>query len=159
LFFSIPKIDPLKANIEQFKKYYYQFCLVVLGFMFVIYLQSILWNLYIMISFSLTMPILLGLLFIYLGSFLRKTKQSWFIGIRTPWTMSNEQVWKETHELGAKLFMASGVVSILSVFLQPFGMLIPVAMVLGSSMALVVYSYLAYARIEKAGGNAKKNRK
>jgi uncharacterized membrane protein len=149
LFFVIPRIDPLGKNIMQFRKEYFRFCIVLLAFMFIVYLQSILWNTYIMVSFSLTMPVLLGLLFIYLGSFLSKTKQSWFIGIRTPWTMSNAEVWDETHRLGGSLFQATGIVSIVSVLLPPFGMLLPVAMVVGSAVALVVYSYLAYVRIEK----------
>lgn len=159
VFLLIPIIDPLRANIEQFKKDYYRFCIAVLVFFFIIFIQSILWNLGTQISFSLTIPILLGLLFIYIGEFFKKTKQSWLIGIRTPWTMSSPEVWEKTHQLGAVLFEICGIVMILSVLFQPYGLLIPIAMILLSAVALVVYSYVEYDILMKGKTMKKGGRK
>ena len=120
-------------------------------FLLVVYAQSVLWNLGKEISFSLTMPFLFGALFIYIGFFLEKTKQNWFIGIRTPWTLSSPEVWEKTHKLGGKLFKAAGVLSVLSVFFPAYAFLVVIALVIASAIATVIYSYLVYARLAKKG--------
>ena len=56
LFLGLPKIDPLKANIEQFRTQYETFIIIIVVFMLLIHLQVILWNLGVRISFNLTMP-------------------------------------------------------------------------------------------------------
>jgi uncharacterized membrane protein len=47
-----------------------------------------------------------------IGNFLGKTRSNWFMGIRTPWTMSSELSWTKTHRLGGRLFLAAGLLSI-----------------------------------------------
>ena len=42
----------------------------------------------------------LGVLFYGIGVLMGKARLSWFAGIRTPWTLSNEEVWDRTHEMG-----------------------------------------------------------
>ncbi len=150
LFFLIPVIDPLRANIDKFRKDYFRFCIAVLAFFFIVYAQTLLWNLGTQVSFSLTIPVLVGLLFIYMGAFfLKKTRQSWFIGIRTPWTLSSPEVWEKTHRLGATLFEIFGVMMILSVFFLPYGLFAAIAMLVVFLVALVVYSYFAYEDLKK----------
>lgn len=39
-----------------------------------------------------------------LGALLPHTERNWFMGIRTPWTISNDIVWNKTHKLGSRLF-------------------------------------------------------
>jgi uncharacterized membrane protein len=93
----------------------------------------------------------IGVLFIFIGVLMRKAKRNFFIGIRTPWTLSSDRVWDETHRIGAILFMASGALAILGGF---FGgmiafwlMFVPL---IGSSVFLIVYSYVLYRREIKA---------
>jgi len=142
VFLAIPRIDPLSANIN--KKDYHGFILVVILFLFLVHIQTLLWNLGTEISFSLTMPLLLGGLFFYLGGFLGKAKRNWFIGIRTPWTMSSDAVWEKTHRLGGWLFKVVGVLAILSILLPANGILVVIALMIGAAIATVVYSYLVY---------------
>jgi uncharacterized membrane protein len=93
----------------------------------------------------------MGVLFIGVGYMLRKAKRNFFIGIRTPWTLSSDRVWDKTHQLGSILFMAAGVFAIIGGF---FGgmmafwlMFVPL---IGSSLFLVVYSYVLYRNETKA---------
>ena len=51
-----------------------------------------------------------GLMLMVMGNFLGKTRSNFFIGIRTPWTLSSDDVWRKTHRLGGKLFMAAGAI-------------------------------------------------
>lgn len=146
IFISIPRIDPLKANIEKFRKYYNVFIIIFFIFMFSIYSQVILWNLEIKISPNATIPIGLGLLFFYTGILCENSKQNWFIGIRTPWTLSSERVWEKTHKLGGKLFKIAGFSALFGAFFQSYALffiLVPAILV---SIYSIIYSYLEYQK-------------
>ena len=109
LFILILRIDPLKENIEKFKKYYDGFIILFFIFMLTIYFQVILWNLGIKIGPNVILPVGLGVLFFYVGILCENAKQNWFIGIRTPWTLSSEKVWDKTHKIVGKLFKIAGI--------------------------------------------------
>jgi len=148
LFLVIPSIDPLKANIAQFRETFNLFVAFIVGFMLYIHMLTLLWNLgYTNIGIGKAMLPAMGLLFILIGSMLRKAKRNWFIGIRTPWTLSSDTVWDKTHQLGGILFMASGVLAFVGGLFGgrvAFWMLmIPL---MGSTLFLFVYSYLLYQR-------------
>jgi len=143
---SVPKIDPLKANIMQFIKYYYGLIVVVLVFMLVVHTQVTLWSLGYVISPNIVFPISIGVLFIYIGALLNKAKRNWFVGIRTPWTLSSDTVWAKTHKIGGRLFILAGLVSILGVLLPEYAFLFILLPVIAVTFYTVVYSYVAYQR-------------
>lgn len=152
LFLVIPSIDPLKANIAQFRGAFNLFIVLIVAFMLYIYGLSLAWNLgYTGFKMSGAMLPALGLLFIFIGFMLRQAKRNFFIGIRTPWTLSSDTVWNETHRIGAVLFMISGVLAFIGGF---FGgtaafwfMFVPI---IGSTIFLLVYSYVLYQRETRA---------
>jgi len=146
LFFAIPRIDPLRANIEQFRRYYDAFIIIVLVFMLFVYLQVILWNLGIKISPNLVIPIGLGLLFFYSGILCENAKRNWFVGIRTPWTLSSDEVWEKTHRIGGKLFKVAGAVAIVGVLFPPYAVFFVIVPVLLVAVFTIIYSYLEYER-------------
>ncbi|MBS7653169.1 MAG: SdpI family protein [Candidatus Bathyarchaeia archaeon] len=146
IFISIPRIDPLKANIEKFRKYYDVFIIIFFIFMFSIYSQVILWNLDLKISPNATIPIGLGLLFFYIGILCENSKQNWFIGIRTPWTLSSERVWEKTHKLGGKLFKIAGISALFGAFFQSYALFFILAPAILVSICSMIYSYLEYQK-------------
>ncbi len=146
LFMAIPKIDPLKANIEKFRKYYDGFVILLSLFMLFIFLQILLWNLGIKISPNIILPIGLGFLFFYMGILCENAKQNWFIGIRTPWTLSNENVWDRTHKISGKLFKISGVIALIGVFFQTYAIFIVLIPVSSVAAFTVLYSYFDYQK-------------
>lgn len=87
-----------------------------------------------------------GVLFIVLGNYLPKTRQNWFLGIRTPWTLSSEYTWEKTHRLAGRLFFAVGFVCLISAFLVDGIHLVFVVTGCSVSAALisVVYSFIIY---------------
>ncbi|MCK4520255.1 SdpI family protein [Candidatus Parcubacteria bacterium] len=146
LFLVVPKIDPLKQNIEKFRKYFDTFIVLMLGFLFYIYLLTIFWNLGIRFSMIQLMIPAMAALFYYCGILVENAKRNWFIGIKTPWTLSNENVWNKTHKLGGKLFKSAGIIILLGIVLEsyaPYFVLVPILFV---SIYLVVYSYLEYQK-------------
>lgn len=146
LFLLVPGMDPLKANIAQFRENFNLFIVLIVAFMLYVHGLTLAWSLgYQDFKMSAAMLPFMGILFIAIGSMLRKAKRNFFIGIRTPWTLSSDGVWDKTHQLGSTLFMVSGVFAIIGGF---FGgmtafwlMFIPL---IGSSLFLVIYSYILY---------------
>lgn len=148
LFLLIPNIDPLKANIAQFRGTFNLFITFIIAFMAYVHVLTLRWNLgYTDLGIGKAMLPAMGLLFIIIGSMLRKAKRNWFIGIRTPWTLSSDSVWDEIHRLGGILFMISGVIAIIGGFFGGmvafWSIMIPI---MGTTLFLLVYSYVLYQR-------------
>lgn len=151
LFLAIPSIDPLKANIAAFREYFNTF--IVLFTVFLLYMHglTLTWNLgYTGFDMGAAMLPALGLFFVYAGVMMAKAKRNWFIGVRTPWTLSSDTVWDATHRLGAKLFIGSGLLAIFGVFFGAYALWFVCVPLLGSALFLVVYSYVLYQRETKA---------
>ncbi|MEI6293060.1 MAG: DUF1648 domain-containing protein [Methanomicrobiales archaeon] len=146
LLLALPRIDPLKKNYDKFRGYYDGFILVFVIYLLVIQVQIILWSAGVRISPNLTFPLLFGMLFIYLGFLVGHAEPNWFVGIRTPWTLSSESVWKKTHLLGGKLFKIAGIISLFGILFQDYAIwfiLVPVFLVSGY---IIIYSYLEYQK-------------
>ncbi|MFH1447895.1 MAG: SdpI family protein [Candidatus Micrarchaeota archaeon] len=146
LFILIPLIDPLKSNIEKFRHYYDRFIIIVMLFFLYIYILTILWNTGTRFDMSALLAPAIGILIYYCGVLMENAKRNWFIGIRTPWTLSNDKVWNKTHKLGARLYKIAGVVAFLGVFLQSFASYLMVLPIVLASIYCVVYSYFEYQK-------------
>jgi uncharacterized membrane protein len=152
LFRIVPSIDPLKANIAQFREAFNLFILLIVGFMLYLYGLTLAWSLgYDDFRMSGALLPATGLLFIFIGFMMRQARRNFFIGIRTPWTLSSDTVWNETHRIGAVLFMISGALAFIGGFfggMSAFWMLF--APLIGSTVFLLVYSYMLYRRETRA---------
>jgi uncharacterized membrane protein len=146
LFAVLPRIDPHKKNYEKFRDYYQGFILLFVLFLLAIQVQIILWSSGYQISPNLTFPLLIGMLFIYIGFLLGHAEQNWFVGIRTPWTLSSKTVWKKTHELGGTLFKIAGVVSCAGIFAGAYAIWFILVPVLVVAVYTVVYSYIEFQK-------------
>ncbi|MBD3202719.1 DUF1648 domain-containing protein [Candidatus Woesearchaeota archaeon] len=148
LMLTLPKIDPLKG-IKKFRKYYEFILLLIISFMVYIQILIILWNLGYSFNFIIGITPAFSLLFILIGFRLRYTKQNWFMGIRTPWTLSSKKVWKKTHVLGSKLFIVSGILSFFGIFFKKYAFFLLIAPVIISTFIVFVYSYIIYKGLKK----------
>ena len=97
-------------------------------------------------------PSLVGVVFIVIGNYLPKCKQSYTMGIKLPWTLNDEENWNRTHRLGGKLWVVCGLVVILSMFLpNKFMVAIFLSVVAVAVFVPTVYSYLLFREKEKRG--------
>jgi uncharacterized membrane protein len=99
------------------------------------------------IPIMIIIPLLIGVVFIAIGNYLPKSKQSYTVGIRLPWTLNSEENWNRTHHLAGYLWILGGVLMLLSAFL-PAVWFLPVLIII---MILVVgipfaYSYSLYRK-------------
>jgi len=95
---------------------------------------------------------IMGIMFIVIGTYLPKCKQSYTVGIKLPWTLNDEENWNRTHRMGGKLWVISGIILLLSMLLPTSAMAIVVLAVVGVSVLVpTVYSYLLFREKEKRG--------
>lgn len=149
LLFLIPRIDPLKANIEKFKGYYYSFTILIMIFFFYIYGLTLAWNKGARFDMTQLMSPAIGVVFYAAGVMTSKAKRNYFIGIRTPWTLANEEVWNRTHRLGGLLFKISGVIALLGVFFPEYVTYFILVPTLVTAFTSIVYSYLIYQKVAR----------
>ena len=88
--------------------------------------------------------ILIGAMFIVIGNYMPKMKQSYTLGIKLPWTLESEENWYRTHRLAGYTFMAAGVITILAGFLQIFWLSFVAFMV--AALIPYAYSYSLYKK-------------
>ena len=144
----IPTFDPKKHNYEKFGKFYGIIKTGLTIFFSIIFGLSLAAAMKIDIQMDKTMTILLGILWIFMGNYMFSIKQNWFVGIRTPWTIEDEEVWNRTHRLAGKLWVGGGVLILISSFVYPPA---GFAIIMITGLIPVVYSYVIYKK--KQEGN------
>jgi immunity protein, SdpI family len=147
LFVFLPKTDPYKKNFNQFKKYYQNFISIIFIFLFYIYLITIFWNLNFRFNMTQVISPAFAFIFYYAGVLTSHAKRNWFVGIRTPWTLSNEKVWEKTHQIGSKLFKITAFISLLSLLFPNFAMFFILIPIIATTIFVFIYSYIEYQRI------------
>lgn len=95
---------------------------------------------------------LMGIMFIVIGNYLPKCKQSYTVGIKIPWTLNDEENWNRTHRMSGKLWLVTGIILILSMLLPSNAMVVVVlAALVVAVLVPTVYSYLLFREKEKRG--------
>jgi uncharacterized membrane protein len=143
----LPRIDPKRANYPKFLDTYWLLINGILIFMGALYLAVIGNALGAPVPIQRVVPIALGFLFIIIGNYLGRVQPNWFLGIRTPWTLSSDTVWRKTHRLGAWVFVIAGVLFIASAFVPGTRGAVPLAVIImGLVLVPVVYSLYLWMR-------------
>jgi uncharacterized membrane protein len=149
LFMSLlPRLDPLRENILRFRGQYERFILVFTLFMTVIYAHTLSWNLGARLDTMVVVSAGTAFLFWEVGGLMEHTRRNWFIGIRTPWTMSDDGVWERTHRLGGKMFKACAAFALLGAVVPQYALLLILAPTLLTAAYTVLYSYLEYRKLK-----------
>lgn len=151
---ALPAISPSGFDIEGRSRAYRAILLILLVFMLAIHVFALLSAMNMARSTTAVIPLLVGALLVALGNYLPKVPRNFFIGIRTPWTLADEDVWFRTHRLGGVLFVVSGVLLMAG---GPFvhgrvqSGFIPGVVVL-VALVLVIYSFAIYRRPDAGKG-------
>lgn len=152
----LPQVDPKRMNNEFFKSNFYKIRIVVTMAISAI---SIL-----IAHLALSpvpdthevkyIPVAVMLLFAVLGNFMINIKPNWFVGIRTPWTLSSDYVWKQTHLVFGRLWFYGGLACTAALFIVPDSVAVALILVfvLGSSAFALAYSYLLYRQEQRKLG-------
>ncbi len=146
LLMFIPRIDPGRDNYEQFAQAYAALRLAIVLFLAAVYglMQAA------SRGYSLSMAadvgnVGLGALLVVVGNLLAKVRPNWFIGLRTPWTLSSKTAWDKTHRLAAWLFVIAGLLVIADLAVPlPWRVVPMIALPAGAAIIATVYSYLVW---------------
>lgn len=114
LFDFMPGIDPRRENYAKFSIYYDSFCVFMQVFLLLM-LGIILSESFYPgnISVGKIITIIISVMFLFLGNIMPKIKSNFYMGLRTPWTLCDEEIWRKAHRLGGKTMFAAGILSLL----------------------------------------------
>ena len=153
--FIVPRIDPKGRNFERFSGIYRTFVTVLTLFMIAISWAGPLtvWG-YLSTDGAVLNTLLIGffgLLFIVLGNYLPRVKPNFTFGIRTPWTLASEEVWRRTHRASGPVFVVAGIATFIAAFFASTAPVVAIVVmlvtVLGATAFAGVYSYLAWRKL------------
>jgi uncharacterized membrane protein len=148
VFALLPVISPRKFEIAPFARTYGIVVLATLAFMLVVGTIALLAGAGYHVSVQLVAPVAVGALFMVIGNFMGKFRKNFFVGIRTPWTLTSEVVWERTHRLAGWLFVLAGLGWIVGGLLHASPVVL-VVVALAAGFIPVIYSYFLYRRVER----------
>ena len=145
LLLAIPYIDPRRANIEKFRDTYETLIIAVVSIMVLLHVAVVGAALGWPIAIARLAPFAVGALLVVLGNLLPRFRSNFFMGIRTPWTLSSDTVWMKTHRVGGYLIVGAGLLLIASAFVQSAVFsYVAFAGTIFAALATLVYSYIAW---------------
>ena len=147
LFQFMRRTDPNSDNYDKFQREYHRYTFVIGLVFFAVQIMTIAAAFRMDFNVNLIFCLGIGSLFIFIGNLLPKTKHNYFIGIRTPWTLADEQNWFRTHRLAGKIWVLGGLIVALTA-LAPESFQVPVFLTILAVMVVTpfVYSYTEFRK-------------
>ena len=149
LFTIIPAIDP-KGKISAMGRKYFLFKLFMMLFMSAICFFMIQAAITKTIGNAHSLFLVIGALFAFLGNYMQTVKPNYFIGIRTPWTLESETVWRKTHQLGGKLYFIAGLLTMILPFILKESFETVFLVIIGTASVIpIAYSFILFKQEKK----------
>ena len=150
IFAALPWLSPKKFEVDSFRATYLYIMVVIVAMLAYCQILVLVTALGLVLDVSRAIEGGVCLLIALLGNVMGKVRRNFYVGIRTPWTIANEQVWNATHRFAAKTFFAGGLLGLLGVILRaPFWL--PVTAILVAAVIPVIYSLVLYKQLENRG--------
>jgi uncharacterized membrane protein len=147
LFRVLPAIDPRGANYAKFGGAFEAIIDSLMLFLLGLHIVLLRAGLGHPVQMERIVPFGVGVLLIVIGNLLPRARPNWFVGIRTPWTLSSDRVWEKTHRLGGRLFVAGGfLIAIAALFWVERAQVVLIAVIVANTATVLIYSYLEWKR-------------
>ncbi len=146
VFALLPAMEPRRRHLAQSRTPYLMAMLATGLTMLVVHGMVSAAALGVAVDIARVIPPVIGLLLMVVGNYMGKTRSNFFIGVRTPWTLSSELSWRKTHRWAGRVFVLVGLMML-------FGAVLPwpqvvimasVGLLLLSTVGLVIYSYVVW---------------
>ena len=143
----LPAIDPRGVNYAKFAGTFETIIDAILVYMLGVHLIILRASLGYPVPMQRIIPASVGVLLVLVGNLLPRARPNWFVGIRTPWTLSSDRVWEKTHRIGGRVFVAGGLLILLSALATPqLASIVLVTVVVLSTATVLIYSYVEWRR-------------
>ncbi|WP_407312876.1 SdpI family protein [Desulfosporosinus sp. SB140] len=148
MFVALPFIDPKRKNYSSFESTYQFLKYLLVIFFLGMELITLLIASGMVVNRPILIQVMISLLFILLGNVMGRLKHNYFMGIKTPWTLASEEVWRKTHRLAAPLWVFGGIINILLALMgMTFNGISFIIILAVIAIVPIVYSYLAYREL------------
>jgi uncharacterized membrane protein len=139
----LPKIDPRRESYAGFAGSYHRIMTALVLFFALVDVIVIGAALGWPISIPRAMMLGLGVLFGLIGNELGRVQPNFFVGIRTPWTLADPEIWRRTHRVGGRLMAGAGLLLLVLGLIAPesLGFSLGIGAILAASLGSVAYSY------------------
>jgi uncharacterized membrane protein len=143
----LPAIDPRGANYAKFGGAFEGIIVSIMLFLLGMHIIILRAALGLPVAMQRVVPVGVGVLFVAIGNLLPRARPNWFVGIRTPWTLSSDRVWEKTHRFGGHVFVAGGIVIVLAALaMTQWAHIVLVTVVLLCTASVLTYSYVEWKR-------------
>jgi uncharacterized membrane protein len=151
----LPAIDPRGANYAKFDGAFEAIVVSIMLFMLGMHIIVLRAALGLPVAMQRVVPVGVGVLLVVIGNLLPRARPNWFVGIRTPWTLSSDRVWEKTHRFGGRVFVAGGLVIVLAgLAISQWAHIVLLTVVLLCVAAVLIYSYVEWKREQSPAGAA-----
>ncbi|HEV2148900.1 MAG TPA: SdpI family protein [Longimicrobiaceae bacterium] len=141
------RIDPRRLEVERSTPTRMLLAEIVVAFMAALEVLTLGAALGWPVDIGRAMWPLTGLLFVLMGNYLPRVRPNWFVGVRTPWTLASDAVWRDTHRLAGWTFVAGGLVIAAAFFLPaPVRPAVGVAAFVVAAAVPAAYSFVRWRR-------------
>lgn len=148
LAWALPSMSPRRFEIGPFAWVWHLTMLAVQALVLVVVLATWLRDAGHAVPVPTVALLATGVLLMVIGNYMGKLRRNFFIGIRTPWTLTSDAVWERTHRLGGRLFVLAGLVTVLAtVWLRTRWL--PLACIGAAALVPCIYSFVLYRRLER----------
>lgn len=145
LMLVLPRFDPGRLNYPRFAGAYYTFRAVTTALLAVLYAVMLLSARGVPVDMPRFIGLAMGAAFFVMGNVMGKLRPNWFIGVRTPWTLSSKRSWTRTNRLGGWVFVAGGIaLMVAGVVGTPLALNVAFGILVAGALAGVVYSYFVW---------------
>jgi uncharacterized membrane protein len=143
----VPRIDPRKRNIDRLGGDYALLVSAVILFMALLQGATTAVALGVKVNIGAVVLAGVGALWVAIGNYLPRVRQNFTVGVRTPWTLSSEAVWRETHRIAGRSMVVGGLLTIGAALLpDPARGLVAIVTLLSSALLPVAWSYVLWRR-------------
>jgi uncharacterized membrane protein len=145
LLLFLPRVDPGRANYPSFWSSYSTIRLAVLLVIGGIYVMTLIAMRGHPADVGVWAPLLVGAMFVLIGNVMGKLRPNWFVGVRTPWTLSSKVSWTRTHHVGGWMFIGLGILLMAAALVRAPWAFAAVGVIGGIAVAgLIGYSYVVW---------------
>lgn len=148
LLLVLPRYNSVKFSLTAFQDIYAIIIFTTISIFFCIEVVALLTAMGMDLPVVTIFSLLIGFLFMVMGGLMPHIGRNTAMGIRLPWTLASEEVWKKTHEHGGRVFMGAGVLIVLGSLVTGTWAMVPMLVIItGATLYIAVWSY----RLAKAG--------